>query len=257
MKYFKIILTLVFISCLTGCIEINEDMDIRANGSGLWVTHTDMGQLLDLIQNYMGKDEMSKQIPQKMIDTTLYFKNFTDTLSNLSAEKKELVKDGKINMKLNMDQKIFTTDMTFPFKSLSNLQQLYNSLSDSSLGTGQLLKSLGNGSGATPENNMSSPDINQFNNIYKFTCSNGFLSRKMDKDKFKALLENPQFSQIKQAGDMGMEIPYTITIHLPRAAKKVDNPIATLSPDKKTVVIKYNVIEMINHPEKFEYSIEY
>jgi hypothetical protein len=56
---------------------------------------------------------------------------------------------------------------------------------------------------------------------------------------------------------MGIEIPYTITLKLPRPVKKSDNPLAILSEDKKTVTIKYNLIEMMDHPQKFEYTIEY
>lgn len=259
MKIIKYLLPVVFLFCLSSCIEINEEIDIKSNGSGVWQTHMDMGQLLDLMQNYIGKEEMEKQLPQKVMDTTIYFKNIVDTATNISNEKKALVKEGKINMKLNMEQKIFNTEMDFPFKSLNNLEQLYTSLSDGSIGTGNLLKGLGAGRGDSlnPAGNMQSPDITQFNSIYDFKCKDGFISRKLNQDKFKTLLDNPQLSQMKDAGNMGVEIPYTITLKLPRPVKKVDNPIAKLSEDKKTVIIQYNLIEMLNTPQKFEYTIEY
>jgi hypothetical protein len=262
MKLIKFLLPVTFLFCLSGCIEINEQIDVKANGSGQWVTRMDMGQLLDLMQNYLGKDEMEKQMPKRVMDTTIAFKSFTDTATNMSPEKKALVKDGKISMKLNMDEKIFNTEMYFPFKSLDNLQQLYTSLGDGSIGTGNLLKGLGGSKGdssnpAAGNNNMQSPDMTQFNAIYDFKCKDGFISRKLNQEKLKALMENPQLSQMKDAGNMGVEIPYTITINLPRAVKKVDNPLAKVSDDKKTVIIKYNMIEMLNTPQKFEYSIEY
>jgi hypothetical protein len=62
---------------------------------------------------------------------------------------------------------------------------------------------------------------------------------------------------MKQASSMGAEIPYTLTVNLPRPVKKVDNALAKISDDKKTVTIKYNIIEMLDNPQKFEYSIEY
>jgi hypothetical protein len=259
MKIIKMLLPLAFICCMTGCIEINEQIDVKTNGSGQWVTRMDMGQLLDLMQNYIGKDEMEKQLPRRMMDTTIYFKSLTDTATSLSAEKKALVKDGTIGMKLNMDEKIFKTEMIFPFKNLNDLQQLTAALGDGSLGTGQLLKGLNpSGKGETEGgNNMQSPDISQFNAVYDFKSKDGMISRKLNPEKWKALQENPQFGQMKEGSNMGIEIPYTITINLPRPVAKIDNAIAKLSPDKKTVTLKYNLIEMLNAPEKFEYTIAY
>jgi hypothetical protein len=56
---------------------------------------------------------------------------------------------------------------------------------------------------------------------------------------------------------MGISIPYTLTIHIPRPVKKIDNSLARLFPDKKTVIMQYNLVEVFDHPEKFEYTIVY
>jgi hypothetical protein len=56
---------------------------------------------------------------------------------------------------------------------------------------------------------------------------------------------------------MGVEILYTTTLTLPRPVKKVDNAQAKLSDDKKTVTIKYNLIDVFDHPEQFGYNVEY
>jgi hypothetical protein len=62
---------------------------------------------------------------------------------------------------------------------------------------------------------------------------------------------------MKDAGSMGISIPYTLTINVPRPVKKVDNILAKLFPDRKKVIIQYNLIEVFDHPEKFEYTIVY
>ena len=49
----------------------------------------------------------------------------------------------------------------------------------------------------------------------------------------------------------------TLTISIPRPVKKVDNSLAKLFPDKKKVIFQYNLIEVFNNPEKFEYTIVY
>jgi hypothetical protein len=102
-----------------------------------------------------------------------------------------------------------------------------------------------------------SPNMDDFAGIYDVTIKNGLISKKVNAEKFKALSEKPEMAQIKQLGSTGMEVLYTTTIKLPRAAKKVDNQLIKLSDDKKTATMKYNMLELLDTPEKFSYTIEY
>jgi hypothetical protein len=106
-------------------------------------------------------------------------------------------------------------------------------------------------------NDNGMPDMNQFNAIYDFQCHEGMMSRKLNAEKWKALQQSPQFAQMKEAGNAGITIPYTLTIVVPKPVKKVDNSLAKLFPDRKKVIIQYNLIEVFEHPEKFEYTIDY
>jgi hypothetical protein len=258
MKIVKVLLPVAFLFCLAGCVEINEDINIKNDGSGEYSMNMDMSKLLEMMQSTIGKEELEKQLPQKKMDTSISMKTLVDTSTSMSADKKALLRDGHLHMSLNMDQNIFKTDMHFPFKNQNQLQQLYTSIGDGSLGTGQMLKNLSAAKGdSSSDNQQGGPDLSQFNSIYTFTSKSGYLSRTVNKEKFNALKESAQYGQMKQAEDMGMEVPYTITIHLPKPAKKITNTFAKLSEDKKTVTIKYSLTEVMDHPEKFEYTIEY
>jgi hypothetical protein len=163
-----------------------------------------------------------------------------------------------VHINLDIDGKIFKTHMLFPFSSQDNLQKLYATMSDGSLGNAQLLKNmLPGGQDGNVQRGGASPDINQFNGVYDFTCKDGLISKKLNAEKWKTLQDNPILAQAKQAGQMGVEIAYTVTVKLPRAVKKVDCPMAKLSDDRKTVTIKYNLINVFDHPEQFGYTIEY
>jgi hypothetical protein len=83
------------------------------------------------------------------------------------------------------------------------------------------------------------------------------MSKTLNKAKWEKLVADPQLSQMKQAGQMGIEINYTTSVSLPRPIKKVDNPLAKLSADKKTVTIKYNLVDVFDKPDQFSYHIEY
>lgn len=251
MKILKFILPLSLAFCFAGCLDINETIEVKKDGSGMVAMDMDMSQMVEMMQTYVGKEELAKKGMDKM-DTTIQMKDIVDTLNNLSEEKKALLRPGSVHLKLDMDAKIFTTHMQFPFTSLANLQKLYAAMGDGSLGSTQLFKGMGGDAAGG-----ASPDINQFNGIYDFTCKDGMMSKKLNQDKWKALKDNPQMAQVKQAGQMGVEIAYTTTIKLPRPIKKVDNTLAKLSEDKKTVTIKFNLIDVFEHPEQFGYNIEY
>lgn len=260
MKRLKYLFCGLLLLSLAGCFEIQEQINIGSDGKGDLSITTDMSQLLDGMQNYLGKEEMAKQMPAGNMDTTVMMKTLTDSSKDVSPENKELVKDGTVHMKLNMDQKVFKSNIHIPFSSQENLQKLYNSMNNQSLGFTQLFKGMkgkSDSSGLEGDSNNNMPDMNQFNAIYDFKSHNGLISRKLDDQKWKALQQNPQFRQMKDLGTMGISIPYTLTINLPRPVKKVDNILAKLSPDKKQVVIQYNLVEVFEHPEKFEYTIVY
>ena len=259
MKRLKSCLPLFLLFFLAGCFEITEQIDIKKDGSGQLTVNTDMSKLLEMMQTYLGKDEMEKEMPKKVMDTTLLMKDVVDTAKDMTPEKKALVRNGKIHMSLNMDQKIFKADMHFPFTSQANLQKLYTSMNDGSLGTANLFRGLTSGMSDSNANanNANAPDMNQFNSIYDFQCKDGMISRKVNAAKWKELQQSQEFEQMKQATSMGIEMPYTMIINLPRPVKKVDNPLAKLSDDKKTVTIKYNLTDVFASPEKFEYTIAY
>jgi hypothetical protein len=254
MKMLKFVLFLFVTIGFTGCLDIYEKIDVKKDGSGTVTMDMDMSQMLEMLQQYMGKEELEKKGMARM-DTTINMKDILDSVTTLTADKKALLSTGTVHIKLDMDAKVFKTHMSFPFSNQGNLQKLYAALGDGSLGTAQLFKNLGGdqgGAGGAP-----SPDINQFNGIYDFTCHDGLITKKVNQDKWKALQADPQMAQVKQAAQMGMEINYSTTIVLPRPVKKVDNATAKLSDDKKTVVMKFNLIDVFDHPEQFGYTIEY
>ncbi len=252
MKFLKFLFPVVLAFGFAGCLDINETVDIKKDGSGMLTMDMDMGQMLEMLQTYMGKEEMEKKGLQEKMDTTIYMKDVIDTVSSIPADKRALLHNGSVHIKLDMDAKVFTTHMEFPFKSQAELQKLYTTLGDGSLGKANLMGNMGGG-----EDGGGSPDFNQFNGVYDFTAKDGLLAKHLNQEKFKALLDNPQMAQMKQASQMGVEINYTTKVILPRPVKKVDNPLAQLSEDKKTVTIKFNLIEVFDHPEKFGYTIEY
>lgn len=61
------------------------------------------------------------------------------------------------------------------------------------------------------------PDINSY---YDVVVTGNLIERKLNKEKYKTLQQNPQVEGMQGAGDMLESIKFNTIIRLPRAAKK-------------------------------------
>lgn len=121
MKPWKFILTFCISFLLLGCYEVNEAISINENGSGRYVTKMDMGQMIEMLQS-MGGDEMNKEGLDKVVDTVISMGSFTDTMKDAKPEVKELMKNGKLHLVMNLKEKIFKIDTDIPFNNYEQLQ---------------------------------------------------------------------------------------------------------------------------------------
>jgi hypothetical protein len=258
-KYFKYVLTVAISIFFVSCYEVNEEIEIKADGSGTYVTKMDMGALIDMMQTFAGEEELKKDGLDKVLDTTILFKSLLDSAKDATAEQKELMKDAQMKMQMNIKEKIFKMDMRFPYKDLNSLQQLMSGKAGSGTGMSSALKNVfGKKEGMTDDAAApKGPDMSDFAGIYNVTIKNGLIEKKVNQEKYKEFMNRPEMAQMKQLTGSGMEVLYTTTIKLPRAAKKADNPLIKLSEDKKTVTMKYNMLELLENPEKFAYTIQY
>lgn len=248
----------VIISVLfAACYEINEDITINENGSGIYSTRMDMSALLQMMQSMASEEEIQKSGLNKSIDTLIRLKSIMDTAKDVTPEQRRLYQDGTMKMKIDLKENVFKADVNFPFKSLADLQTLM-----SGTGTGgmsevfkQVFAKKDSTQGA---NNMDDQGgLDQMNNVFDVTISKNKIERKLNRPRFDSLMNKPEIAQAKQMVGGGFEILYTTTIKLPRPVKKSDNEMIKLSDDKKTVTIKYDLLKMFETPEKFSYSIQY
>ena len=264
MKKFRAVLTTIFLFLLLGCYEVNEEVVINSNGSGTYQMKMDMGGLLEMIQMMASEDELKKEELNRAIDTTILFKDVLDSANNLTAQEKALMKNGKMRLQMDMKEKIFKADMDFPFKNYSELQELMLGPA-SSAGMTKALENIFNPNAPARTDTTSAgitdravdPGIDQIGQIYDIIAKDGLISKKINPEKLKQLMERPELAQLKEFKNSGLEINYSTSIKLPRPVKKVDNINLKLSDDKKTISIKYNLMDMLDNPEKYSWSISF
>ena len=140
MKSLKLFLLLVFPLFFTSCLEINEEIAINKNGSGSLSMKTDMGKLFEMLEAFMPADELKKSEFATAKDTVILMKDIVDTLQSMTADKKAVLRDGSIHLKMNLAEKQFMVDMNFPFSKMADISKIYANLGDAQSGMGQLLK---------------------------------------------------------------------------------------------------------------------
>lgn len=254
----RILLLISAIICFVSCYEVNEEISIDKNGGGTFVTKMDMGQMLEMIQSMAGEEDLVKEGLDKVLDTTIFMKNILDSAKDLTSEQKELLKDGKLNLQMNMKEKLFKAQVNIPFRGYSDLQLLMSGKGNSIAGLSDLFKGVFDKGEQKPAlDSPKEPGLEDMNTIFDVVIRDGLISKKINPEKHKALIEKTEFAQLQQMATGGMEILYTTTIKLPRPAKKTENSLIKLSDDKKTVTLKYNLLDLFDHPEKFSYRVEF
>lgn len=261
MKNWKWLLALISVFMMAGCYEVNEEIVVNKDGSGTYDSHMDMSQLVDMIQSFAGEEDLKKQGMDRVIDTSILMNSVIDSVKNLTVQQRELLKDGKMRLQMNLKEKVFKIDMNLFFKNYVQLHDLMTGAGGNSAGLGGAFKNIFGNDDAAANNPgadvAKDPELDDFSKVYDVTVKDGLISRKVDSVKLKALLAKPEFAQVKDLAATGMEINYTTTIHLPRAVKKIDQPGAILSDDKRTVKLHYNMLDIFQSPEKFAFNLEY
>ncbi len=242
-----------------GCYEVNENIEISESGTGTYISRMDMGPLLEMMKG-MGQDELAKEGLDKVIDTVISMKSFTDSAKDLTPEQKALLSTGKMRFQMNFKESVFKIDTDIKFSSLNQLQVLLaggGGLSSIGDAMKKVFDKAGDKSGEDQPDAPKDPSMGQLGNVFDVVISNGSISKKLNKEKYNKMMENPEIENLKQVGSSGMEVLYTTVIKLPRPVTSSTGSSIKLSDDKKTVTIKFNFLDIFETPEKLEYNITY
>lgn len=240
--------------CLHGCLDTEEDMTINADGSGAYKHSVDMSGLFNMLAMAAMMDTSAngqlKQIADKDIDSIISLKSFTDTSTTLSAEEKSLMQDGTMRLTVNQNEKVFKMVMNYPFKNFNDLQKIIE-LQENGKGYDPF--------GKTKESSPMGGDKDQTPSVdfLKTSFQNGLIERKVDQKKLDEMKDNEETKKMDEAGQMLEAITFKTVIHLPKAVTSANGDKVTVSDDKKTVRISYNLMDVMKSPKALEFKINY
>lgn len=262
MKSYKLLLSCLIAVFFTACIQIEEEVELKEDGSGRMAMKTDMGQLFELLKGFASEEDLMKDKLEKALDTTILMKDMVDTIQDMDPQYKSLLRNGKMQIQMNMQENLFKLNMDYPFTNLNEANKLYRAMGDMGM-LGNSLKNLGNQQpgpdqpamipGADPSN----LGIGKISSIYDIQFSKGEYRRTLNKARYDSLMADPKLQESKgmlsMMGDMGLNL----TVKLPRKASSVSNPAAVLSADKKTVTLKGDMVAALDSPQQLEIIIRY
>lgn len=258
-SFFAVIFFLSFL--FSGCLEIEETVTIKEDGSGSYEMKTAMGKLITALGKQIKEDRIIK-------DTVISYDPYIDTAQSLSDIEQALLRKATWNIRINTDEDLLDMTLRLNFNEPQEVNQLLQLLIrwDNTDITGNALKSL-DIRGATGEMEKTTGTGNPFGDItkqyYKTEWQTGNLRNTLDSSKYRSIGDDEQLSTLRklgellQSGDVMENIFITTKFVLPRAAVKAEGKNLTLSEDRMVIKIKAPAAALITDPQSFEYEIEY
>lgn len=248
MKKVLVSLLAASVILLTSCFETIQEITLSDDGSGTYVNTNDMSKILTIAKNMGAGDK----IPQEPIDSTISFALTADSIPDLSAEERALLKKGSLHVKMNMEDEKLITIMNFPFSTLGDLPKINR------LAGKMMMESMkGKMGGAVPGGSDAMPEPSSFDDYYTLEFSKGELKKKLNKEKYADVDKDEFLNGLKQAGTMGIPITSTYIINLPRPAEKAEGKNVKLSADKMKVTVLSTMDDFYDNPESLEFKIKY
>ncbi len=259
MKNFLFLLLIGGSFFLTSC-EITREITIKSDGSGTILTTTDLSSLIGVAKMAGGGKEMDEMDDQK-IDTVVSMEAFADSLTELSADERALVKKGKLGLVMNMEDEKFITRLEFPFTDASQLAKL-DKLSGKVVQ--QAIKkqmAAGKGEEGEKEENSGMPSADDMpegsiDDYFITTYSKGVIERKLDKEKYANVENDEAMKALQEMSAMGAGNT-TLIFNLPSPAKKAEGKNVKLSEDKMKVTVISSTDDFFDNATDMEFRIEY
>lgn len=248
MKLYKLLSFSFLLATFTSC-TFTENMYINDNGAGKFSVDIDGSALMEMagdqLGNQMGADA------KKNVDSTFTFKQLIaekqDSISKLSPEAQKEIKKLEnfvFNIKMNGEQKQFLMNISTDFKSVNELQDILQSMS-------ALQKLEGGSAPSTPF-----AGLGDNKSKLSYTYDGKKFTRKAIIDKQK-ITEKAADSTADMSKMMFASSNYIIKYHFPKPVKKVSNPNALFSDDRKTITIQYPFTDYMENPDKLNFDVEF
>jgi len=252
--YFLIIFCTFLALCLTSCIDVEERYDFKADGSCNVAYNFDMSHAVAVLMNLM--PDSIKSTPQFNMrkDTSInFYTALPDSAQQkLSQQEIDLAKKSTLNVNMNLQKNIMKVSIDHQAKNPTELQYYLQNLTK--LTRNSQLKTV-----TQTTKNIKELDAGQLiggEDFYIYEVTSHRFCRIIDRSKFNAFLKRTQ-STLAMAKALLIDAPYKVVLNFAHPVKKVNNPKAIVSADRKHVTLVTNIDEMIKNPSVTNLQVDY
>ena len=253
MRRLYFFLLFLAILSLSSCVDVVEHYDFKADGSCNVAYTFDMGRAVSVLMNLMS--DSVKATPQFMAarDTTLNFYSALpdSTQQRMTLEQVNLAKSSNLTVQMNLPKNIMKVSVTHQAKNAADLQYYLRNISK--------IEAQSNIKPVKNDKNLKGFDAQQLlsgQDYYAYEVTPHKFYRIIDKAKFNAFLKKTQ-STFAMAKAMLIEMPYKVVLNFAKPVKKVNNPKAIVSADRKRVVLQTSMDEIIKDPSVMNLKIDF
>jgi len=261
MKRFNILFILLIMFCFTSCVDIEEHYDFKLDGSCNVVYGFDMGRAVSVLMNLM-TDSVKQTAQFGMVkDTTLDFYSALpdSTQHKMTAEEVKMAQSSSLAIKMDLKKNIMKVSINHLAKNSADLQYYLQHISKISMGN--QLNNVAKSSKPTSVigKQASGFDAQQLvagQDYYSYEVTPHKFYRIIDKAKFNAFLKKTA-STFAMAKAMLIDMPYKVVLNFATPVKKVNNPKAIISADRKRVTLIADMDEVIKDPSVMNLKIDF
>ncbi|WP_400081207.1 hypothetical protein [Winogradskyella sp. R77965] len=247
----KIILLFAFAFFLVSC-NVTESIVFNNDMSGNYTSSFDMSPMLEYASE--NRPSAAEKPEKEKMDTTIVFsdlfKTHKDSIAALNDDQRarlEKLKGMVMDIHMDEEKNIFNFNMTKPFKSVKDLENVFEQL-DEAMG---VAKNIGNKDGAATGDQLD--ELTKTDEV-TYTFTNNTFSRfqpssedNMDDVEDEDMEESDddfakQFEM--QFEDIFSAAYYTLVYTFPKKIKSVSHDNADISEDGKTVTYKVSMTDM-------------
>ena len=240
--------------CFTSCVDVEEHYDFKADGSCKVAYTFDMGKAVSVLMNLMS--DSVKATPQFAVikDTSLNFYSALpdSTQQKMTLDETNLAKSSNLSVKMNLQKSIMKISIDHEAKNAADLQYYLQNIAR--------IESHSDLKGVTSKDKSPKDfDARQLisgQDYYAYEVTPHKFYRIIDKAKFNAFLKKTQ-STFAMAKAMLIDMPYKVILNFARPVKKINNPKAMLSADRKKVTLQTNMDEIIKNPSVMNLKIDF
>ncbi|MDB5029817.1 MAG: hypothetical protein JWP71_538 [Mucilaginibacter sp.] len=240
--------------CFTSCVDIEEHYDFKLDGSCNVVYGFDMGRAVSVFMNLMS--DSVKATPQFNVvkDTTLnFYTALPDSIERkLNIDETNMAKSSSLSIKMDLKKNIMKMSISHLAKNSADLEYYLKHLSKISMNN-QLSAVTKN---SDPVRAFNAQQLVAGQDYYSYEVTPHKFYRIVDKVKFNAFLKKTQTTLV-MAKAMLIDMPYKVILNFAKPVKKVNNPKAIVSADRKRVTLITTMDDAIKDPTVMNLKIDF